>query len=229
MVSLPQSWRRPLPWIFLSLGAAALVIQLNPAWRDPLLYERLPLARGEIWRAWTGHFVHFGWPHFIADTGLFLLLGWLLQARHPRFSALALALLPVFISAVLYWFDPAMTRYGGLSALNLGLLLYLAAPGLAAQLGGLVLAGGAPDLCWRNHLRAHARRTWRRPDSFRRLNHPSGHQRASGQRRLCPARLAGRCVVGKKKTGARRLRPVTTICGRRPENPPQSAYFTEQP
>ncbi|MBP7481936.1 MAG: rhombosortase [Lacunisphaera sp.] len=129
MVSLPQSWRRPLPWIFLSLGAAALVIQLNPAWRDPLLYERLPLARGEIWRAWTGHFVHFGWPHFIADTGLFLLLGWLLQARHPRFSALALALLPVFISAVLYWFDPAMTRYGGLSALNLGLLLYLAAQG----------------------------------------------------------------------------------------------------
>lgn len=129
MDSVSPSRRRPLPWIFLALAAAALVIQLNPAWRDTLLYARLPLARGEVWRAWTGHYVHFGWPHFIADTGLFLLLGWWLQARHPRFSALALGLLPAFISAVLYWLDPAMTRYGGLSALNLGLLLYLAAQG----------------------------------------------------------------------------------------------------
>ncbi len=129
MDQIPQSSSRRFPWGFLSLAAAALLIQINPEWRSTLLYDRLPLAHGEVWRAWTGHFVHFGWAHFVADTGLFLLLGWMLQGRHARFSVLSLCLMPAFISAVLYGFDPAMQRYGGLSALNLGLLLYLAAQG----------------------------------------------------------------------------------------------------
>ena len=34
-----------------------------------------------------------------------------------------------FISAVIYGLDPTMNRYGGLSAVNLGLLLYLALQG----------------------------------------------------------------------------------------------------
>jgi rhomboid family GlyGly-CTERM serine protease len=106
-----------------------LFIQLNPAWRDVLLYDRRALAAGEWWRIWTGHLVHFGSPHFVADTGLLIILGWLLESRHPWFSRLALVLMPAFISGVLYWLDPAMQRYGGLSALDLGLLLYLALQG----------------------------------------------------------------------------------------------------
>jgi rhomboid family GlyGly-CTERM serine protease len=117
------------PWVFLAVFLAALVIQLNPAWRDTLLYDRPALARGELWRTWTGHLVHFGWPHFVADAGLWFILGWQLERRHPWFSRLAVALMPAFISAVLYWLDPAMIRYGGLSAVNLGLLLFLALQG----------------------------------------------------------------------------------------------------
>ena len=118
-----------LPWAFLAVSLAALVIQLNPAWRDALLYDRPALVRGEWWRIWTGHLVHFGWPHFVADAGLCFILGWLLEPRHPWFSRIALVLMPAFISAVIWWGDPAMTLYGGLSAVNLGLLLYLAAQG----------------------------------------------------------------------------------------------------
>ena len=119
----------PPPWAFLALGAIALVIQFNPAWRDALLFDRDALARGELWRVWTGHLVHFGWPHFVADAGLFVILGWLLQPQHALFNRIALVVMPVFISAVIYWCDPTMTRYGGLSAVNLGLLLFLAAQG----------------------------------------------------------------------------------------------------
>jgi len=122
-----------LPWAFLLLGAAALLIQLNPGWRDALLFDRAALAHGQLWRVWTGHLVHFGWPHFVADTGLFLILGWLLQARHACFSHIALWLMPAFISAAVYWLDPSMARYGGLSAVNLGLLLFLAAQGWQRQ------------------------------------------------------------------------------------------------
>lgn len=126
--SLLTLLRRP-PWFFLVLAAGSLLIQLAPAWRDPLLYDRAAIAGGEWWRIWTGHLVHFGWPHFIADAGLFVIMGWLLHERHRWFSHAALLAMPLFISAALYWFDPAMHRYGGLSAVNLGLLLYLALQG----------------------------------------------------------------------------------------------------
>ncbi|WP_438482312.1 rhombosortase [Oleiharenicola lentus] len=117
------------PWLYLAATALALLIQLNPAWRDALLYDRHALAQGEWWRLWSGHFVHFGWPHFVADAGLLFILGWLLDARHRLFGAIALVAMPLFISAILYRFDPEMIRYGGLSALNLGLLIYYALQG----------------------------------------------------------------------------------------------------
>lgn len=126
--ALQMLLRRP-PWIFLALAGAALAIQLAPGWREHLLYERQALAAGAWWRIWTGHLVHFGWPHFVADAGLFVILGWLLDARHPVFSRLALVVLPAFITGALWWLDPTMTRYGGLSAVNLGLLVYLALQG----------------------------------------------------------------------------------------------------
>ncbi len=129
MSAAPQARHRRIPWMFLAAAAAALVIQLNPAWRATLLYDRTALGGGEFWRAWSGHFVHFGWPHFVADTGLWLILGWLLETRHPVFSRVAVVAMPAFISAVLWWFDPEMARYGGLSAVNLGLLLFLALQG----------------------------------------------------------------------------------------------------
>lgn len=116
-------------WLILLLALAALVIQLFPAWRETLIYERAALAGGEFWRIWTGHLVHFGWPHFLVDTGLLLVVGWFVEPRHPAFTRLGLVLMPAFISACLFWIEPSMLRYGGLSAVNLGLLLYLAARG----------------------------------------------------------------------------------------------------
>jgi len=125
----PSDWRKRFPWVFVVLAVLALSIQLNPAWRDGLLYQRSAVAGGEVWRAWTGQLVHFGWPHFIADAGLFLILGWMLEQKHRRFTLTALGLMPPFISAMLYLFDPGMESYGGLSAVNLGLLLFLALQG----------------------------------------------------------------------------------------------------
>lgn len=129
---MPADWLRRLgcpPWFYLAVLALALVIQLFPAWRGALIYERDALAAGELWRAWTGHLVHFGWPHFGADTALLLIIGWTIGREFPRASWLGLLLMPPFISAAVYWTDPAMQRYAGLSAVNLGLLLLLAARG----------------------------------------------------------------------------------------------------
>lgn len=113
----------------LACAAAALVIQCFPGWRGTLLYDRAAIATGGLWRVWTGHLVHFGWPHFVVDTGLLLIVGFIAGRRHPRFLNLGLLLMPAFISGCLYWLEPSMLRYGGLSAVNLGLLLYVAVEG----------------------------------------------------------------------------------------------------
>ena len=115
-----------IPWWFLSLGLVALIFQLNSDWRSALIYDHQQIAAGEWWRIWTGHFIHFGWPHFITDGGLFLILGRLIERDHPIASRTALFLMPLVISIAIFWFDPTLSRYAGLSALNLGLLIYYA-------------------------------------------------------------------------------------------------------
>lgn len=111
------------------VALAATVIQLIPSARSALLYQRYAVEHGEWWRLWTGHLVHFGWPHFLVDVGLLIGVGWFSEGRHRSFTYWAFALMPPAICAVIYWFDPSMIRYGGLSALNLGLLLYVAIQG----------------------------------------------------------------------------------------------------
>ena len=118
-----------LPWLVASVALAAGVIQVMPGLRSTLLYDRFAVSQGQVWRLWTGHLVHFGWPHFLVDTGLLLIVGWFAERRYPLFTRWALALMPAFILGCLYCLDPAMLRYGGLSAVNLGLLLYVAAQG----------------------------------------------------------------------------------------------------
>ncbi len=118
-----------IPWVFLVITAASVVVQFNPGWRDSLLCDRDAILAGEWWRIWTGHLVHFGWPHFVADGGLFLILGRLLERPHPVISRLALVVMPLVICVTIDWLDPEMVRYGGLSAINFGLLLFLAANG----------------------------------------------------------------------------------------------------
>jgi len=131
-LTLKERFRRlgSPPWFFTVVGAAALVIQCVPSWREALIYDRFALrGANEWWRVWTGHFVHFGWPHFIADAGLLMIIGWTLGKQFRTASWIALVVQPLFISAVLYWLDPEMMRYAGLSAVNLGLLLLLAVRG----------------------------------------------------------------------------------------------------
>lgn len=120
---------RSLPSGYIAVFLVAVVIEFNPGWREGLIYDRPAVLRGEFWRLWTGHLVHFGWPHLVADAGLLVILGWPLGRKHPQFSQLGLLLMPPFICGVLLWLDPGMARYAGLSAVNLGMLLYLAAQG----------------------------------------------------------------------------------------------------
>lgn len=118
---------RLLPWLFLPGGVLALAAQSWPALAKALVYDRGAIIDGEWWRLWTGNFVHFGWVHFAADTGLWFLIGWALVYRYRWWlNAGWLVLMPLAVTLSVFGFDPGMMRYGGLSGANVGLLVMLA-------------------------------------------------------------------------------------------------------
>ena len=124
------SWvARKLPWVFVTVALVALFVQCHADWRSILLFDHAAIAGGQWWRLWSGHLVHFGWPHFVADVGLFLILGFMLGVKQARLFPVVLLLLPAVISAAVYFFAPGMPRYGGLSAVDLTLLLFVAGQG----------------------------------------------------------------------------------------------------
>jgi rhomboid family GlyGly-CTERM serine protease len=117
------------PWGFLLVAAASALSILAPAWRETLLYHRDAIQAGEFWRLWTGNIVHFGWLHFIADTGLWLIIGWFVEREHPVAARVSLPLIPLAVTGAVYFFDPEMIRYAGLSGMNVGYLVFLALAG----------------------------------------------------------------------------------------------------
>ncbi|HWA26468.1 MAG TPA: rhombosortase [Lacunisphaera sp.] len=127
-LDIPHLLRHPPPLVLL-VALASLIVQLFPEWRPTLVYDRADIAAGQFWRIWTGHVVHFGWAHLFVDAGLLLIVGWISENQHPWFTRIGLVAMPAFISGCMFWLEPGMARYGGLSAFNLGVLLYIAAQG----------------------------------------------------------------------------------------------------
>ena len=113
-------------WATLLVGAAAGACLALPQFSDTLLFRRAELAGGEYWRLWTGHLVHFGWRHLVADLAVFLAAGIWLESFARWTTRGFLVLAPAAISMFLYFADPQLTFYGGLSGVAVGLLVLLA-------------------------------------------------------------------------------------------------------
>ncbi len=113
-------------WASLLVGGAAAICLALPQFSDTLLYRRAEMAGGEYWRLWTGHLVHFGGRHLLADLIVFLVAGVWLESFARWTTRGFLVLAPAAISAFLYFADPQLTFYGGLSGVAVGLLVLLA-------------------------------------------------------------------------------------------------------
>ncbi len=124
------------PWASIVVVVLVLVLAAMPALAPVLLYDRLALVRGELWRLWTGHFVHFGASHLLWNVVVFAIASIWVERLAPRRARLLLLVAPMAIGIALYGLDPALGFYGGLSGLTAAMLAFLAFT---------QLAGGATD------------------------------------------------------------------------------------
>jgi rhomboid family GlyGly-CTERM serine protease len=117
---------KPLRPALTLFALPAVLIALLPATHGALLYDRDAILRGEVWRLWTGHWVHFSASHLCWNLGVLLVAGTGLELARPgllrRYTLLAAPL----ISAAFLVVAPAMQAYGGLSGLATGVVTLLA-------------------------------------------------------------------------------------------------------
>ncbi len=92
-----------LALIAIGAGAASAL----PEW---FTLDRAAVARGEVWRLWTGHLVHGSWTHYAYDVGAAALL--CVTFGPPKRLLWIAPLVSVTLLAAL----PAVQHYYGLSA-----------------------------------------------------------------------------------------------------------------
>lgn len=114
------------PWAFLVVALASTLSIVMPAWREAWLYNRHGIEAGEVWRLFSGNVVHFGWLHYVADTGLWLIIGWFVERTYPTLTRLSIPFMALAVTGAVYFWDPEMIRYAGLSGMNVGYLVLLA-------------------------------------------------------------------------------------------------------
>jgi rhomboid family GlyGly-CTERM serine protease len=120
-----RSKARRIPCASLLLSMAAAFIFLCPSLGAHLEYNRAAIAAGEVWRLFSGHWVHYGFDHFFWDVLAFGFLGAACERRsRPRlFLCVTASALAISLSV---WFGMSgMNAYRGLSGIDSALLVLL--------------------------------------------------------------------------------------------------------
>ncbi|WP_455205741.1 rhombosortase [Kaarinaea lacus] len=83
-----------------------------------LRYDRAALEHGQIWRVFSGHLVHLSWSHLFMNVAGMALI-WAIFAHQYRWSEWLLIIIvgAIGVSLCLYWFNPELRWYVGLSGI----------------------------------------------------------------------------------------------------------------
>ena len=108
---------RRIPWVTILIVALALAVAFLPRGADLFAYDRTAILRGEFWRLWTGHLVHFSASHLGWDLLAAAFAGAWIERAQFRGGRWLWILAPPVISLILLIGDPALERYGGLSGM----------------------------------------------------------------------------------------------------------------
>lgn len=101
----------------LAVMLLAVAVQCLQPWGEALIFDRSAIGRGEWWRWFTGHVVHYSWSHLVAD-GIALVVGWWwIGPDHRPAARVAILASATLIPAVIWWGEPEWRFYAGTSGL----------------------------------------------------------------------------------------------------------------
>lgn len=109
-----------------AVSIVALAAWFLPGWSELFFYDRDRIAGGQGWRLWSGHLAHHSASHLFWNLAVFVPVGGWLERIASREARLFLGFAPLGISAALWWLDPKLQFYAGLSGVTVGVLTLLA-------------------------------------------------------------------------------------------------------
>ena len=130
----------PLTVVIISLIAFIFDNSLS----DSLVYQRILVNQGELWRVFSGHFFHTNGFHFLLNGAAVIML-W---ALHGHFYTIKTYSFIFIVSAItcaigIHWFSLDINQYVGLSGVLHGLFIWGAIEDIKAKerTGYLLLLG----------------------------------------------------------------------------------------
>ncbi len=115
-----------LPILTLSIVLISMVSFFSSEIASVLIFDRQAILRGEIWRLFSSHLVHFTRTHLVYNLFAFGIAGWIVERKSSSLLLfLYICMAPVMGMALLV-FKPGMLFYGGLSGIACGLIYYIA-------------------------------------------------------------------------------------------------------
>ena len=115
---------RRWPWVALLASFGALLASVLSAQRW-LAFTADGMQRGELWRLWTGHFVHYGSAHLWGDWLAFVVWAALVEGESRRALVATLLIGAPLLLATLALACPALGEYRGLSGIDTALVIEL--------------------------------------------------------------------------------------------------------
>ncbi len=110
-------------WILvLAIIFIALALTYSPDGLTYFRYDRAAIASGQVWRLVTGHFVHLNAAHLLLNVmGLMLICELLWDRMSVLRGAGLLIVACAGVSGLLWWLQPDLVWYAGLSGVLHGL------------------------------------------------------------------------------------------------------------
>ncbi len=126
--SLPLAPQHSLMIILIALIAIlAFILErvIGSTFTDFFVYQRQLISQGEIWRLFTGHFLHTNIYHLLLNLAALIML-WLLHGRlYSQASYSLLFLLTALITSLgIYYFNLNLQQYVGLSGVLHGVFVF---------------------------------------------------------------------------------------------------------
>ena len=115
-------------------GIAVILAIAADTGREWFSLDREAIASGELWRLVSGHLVHLGLPHLLLNIAGLLLIWYLIGTAFNRSQWLLVLLIVIIAVDLGLWFlEPQLFWYVGLSGLLHGLLVAGIAGSLSAR------------------------------------------------------------------------------------------------
>ena len=109
----------------LAILAFTFEYALGNSFADIFVYQRKLITSGELWRLFSGHFLHTNFYHLLLNLAALVMLWFLHGSFYNQANMLILFVFCALVTSLgLYYFNPDLHQYVGLSGVLHGIFVF---------------------------------------------------------------------------------------------------------